>query len=167
MLVPFIGPVEIIPRHVIILDKSRCGNNSQPLPSAPPPTQTTPITPTNPGPTATKTCLAFYDLVRSHLREPFACSFQNSCNVGIRCQLEILDTTYNVTISLSKPQQTQLSLEVRDSGGRLLGKGSSENVRVTLPKPENSNLTLTQSYNSKAATVGLQVRLTVKHVSIL
>ena len=148
------GEVEVIPPLVIILDKAECSGDIVPTES-PPPTQVTP--PPTPGPDKPKPCTGLYDIIRTTLVEPFTCKFlHNSCEDGIICQLSILDTTYVVVLSVSK-QQTDLILEVKDTDNEIIGRGSSSAISITLPKPQGSNLTMSQKYDSQTATVGLQV----------
>ena len=145
--------VEVIPPHIIILDRTHCNHRN--FPTAIPATQAT--TPSAPGPDKSKTCAGFYDVIKKTRTQPFTCvSFHSKCEDGIKCQLKILDTSYTIIISVSK-QQTALSLLVRDTGDVLLGKGSSGIVDIILPKPQWSNLTMVQKYNPRTGTVGLQV----------
>ena len=156
---PIFGPVEIIPRHVIILDRTNCDHSD--FNTIAPPTSATP--PPNPDPDSSATCMALYELIVTLLAEPFTCKLQSSCDRGLECRLAILDTGYNVTLSLTG---TSLSLAVRDMRGAVLGQGASDVVNVSLPKPQDSNLTLTQSYDAETETLSLKVSLLCMHVAI-
>lgn len=155
---PLFGRVEIIPRHLLILDRTSCNHrNFVTLPPFPPATP-----PPGPGSSVSDTCKALYDLIRSHFKEPFSCRLQSSCDRGIQCELEILDTSYEVVISISD-NSTPLSMMVRDSEGMQLVTQSGMNgangrvTNITLPRPVNSNLSLIQDFDPGRSTVSLQV----------
>ena len=137
---------------MIILDTTQCNNRDFATVAPPPP----PTVPVPPSPTASETCKTFYDLVTSHFTEPLICTIQESCDDGVRCRLDILNTNYFITISVSEPR-TGLSMVVTDFRGQVVGGGSSDVVNVSLPVPEGSNLTLNQKYDPGAETVGMQV----------
>ncbi len=93
--------------------------------------------------------------------EPFVCRARTPCESGFRCQLEILDTTYDVVISLSS-DSVSLELQVVDSQGRNVTDRSADSkgvTNVTLPRPQNSNLSLTQNFDGERDTISLQVSM--------
>lgn len=145
----------MVPAHTIILDRTSC-NRSNFTTIAPPPPATPPP---NPGPASSSTCKAFYDVIRSLLAEPFLCNnFLRSCDEGILCRLSVLGVRYDITLSVTRmPPGPGMLLEVMDSQGQVLGGGAGGVVEVPLPTPENSVLTLMQTYNSKTSSVGMQV----------
>ena len=149
------GEIEIIPPHLIILDRTKC-NHRNFTPQMPP--VSTPPTP-DPRQTSSKTCSAFYDhLVSTYYTGHFICNALSCCNDGVQCFLNILDVSYEVMITVGY-MQTGLVLQVRDleESGTLLGKGSSNFVSISLPKPVNSNLTMMQMYNSTTKVIGFSV----------
>ena len=113
--------------------------------------------------------MALYGLISRHFVEPFSCTLQESCDDGVQCQLEILDTRYDIALSLSEDSRS-FSMEVRDTEGNLLQvtamSGSSDSgdvfmINITLPRPMNSNLSLEQNFNSETKTITMSVSICV------
>lgn len=152
---PLFGRVEIIPRHLLILDRTSCNHRN--FVTLPPPPPVMP--PPGPGSSVSDTCKALYNIIRSHFREPFGCRLQTSCDSGIQCELEILDTRYDIQLSFSDGSNPpSLSMMVKDANGAvLLAQESGGVINTTLPRPISSNLSLTQDFNPNKATVSLQV----------
>ena len=88
--------------------------------------------------------------------EPFACRLLASCDEGIQCTLEILDTRYDVVLSVSRDSKS-VSMEVQFEGQQLLTRESGGAINVTLPRPMFSNLSLTQNFDPQSASVTMQV----------
>ena len=170
---PFLGEAEIVPPHVLSLDRTQCNHRnfvtvSGPLPATLP-TQSS---------TKSDICQALYGVVRDHYMKPFTCYARSPCDTGIRCILEILDTMYSITLSFSRGS-TAISLLVEDGMGVSLSYPESAPVQnsngsttivsdVQLSVPQNSNLSLTQTYQPETSTIGFQVKLCVYgHIYIM
>lgn len=148
---PLFGMVEIVPRHLVILDRTSCNHRHfVTLPPVPPPTP--PPRPVGP---VSNTCNALYGVVLNSFMEPFACTLA-SCDEGIRCTLEILDTSYDVVLSVS-PESKSVSVEVQFEGQPLMSRESGGTTTVTLPRPMFSNLSLVQDFVPQSSSVAMQV----------
>lgn len=88
--------------------------------------------------------------------EPFACRSLSSCDSGIQCELEILNLSYDVVLSISRDSKS-VSVDVQLEGVQLQTRESGSVTNVTLPRPMNSNLSLTQDFDPQRTTVSMQV----------
>ena len=140
---PFFGREEIIPRHTIILDKTNCTNSSTPITIATVAPPTTPHPPTSPPLSAPEICHAFYSIVNRTRTDSFTCVQLTPCTTGITCQLNILDTHYNIDIGVTANNEVGLDvMDGRDS--TQLSYTLAQNATVPLPKPFGGSLTFYQ-----------------------
>ena len=150
---PLFGEVEIVPMTTIILDRTDCSHQN--FTTVPPPHPVMPPTP--PTSDQSETCAGFYKAIRDTTKEPFTCQYYESCDVGVKCLLKILNSSYIIIIAVAD-NRTSLKLSVSNGEGKmLLGKGSSDDVTVALSNPARANLTLSQTYNTESESVGMQV----------
>ena len=149
----FFGNITIVPRHTIILDKTRCDPPHIVL--VPPPTA--PPTATPPPPTSSETCKALYDVIQKAHSEQFFCQAKKDCETGILCTLEILNTFYTVDITLLSEDKV-ITFSVTDSSQTKIGLPISKNGTVPLPRPQRTTLVFSQSVSDEKGSIGFSVR---------
>ena len=159
---PIYGLIEIVPRHLLILDRTSCNHRN--FTTLPPPIPVMP--PPGPGGSVSDTCKALYDVVLDHFMEPFTCHLLVFCDRGIQCMLEILDTRYDVELLVSCDSKSIL-MEVQFEGEHLLTRESGGVINVTLPRPMLSNLSLSQDFDPKRASVTMQVTKNKVHEGVM
>ena len=143
----FIGQVEVLPLHTIILDKTNCSSGpALNLTTLPPPPEPTPAPP--PSPDSSPLCSSMYEgIVRQNYTEPFICNFLgSSCDAGVNCLFLFYGSSYRILLMATPLADRLFSYRVLDSSSSRVGVASQDNFTDVsmLSSPDGSQLIFSQ-----------------------